>query len=157
MFEYGDMLWLKNESMGETLYMVINPPIECEHCGKKIYDWELSENGEYFCPECREKIVEFKPVKCHRCGENDLVSVIVAANNNFGCSFDGEVTPYNHMVNKISSFCKKEFIKDIEKGKIRYLSKEETIYRKRLLVWTGSNQYEPGKKMPEWVYELIPD
>lgn len=154
--EYGDMLWMRHEKYGETLYMVVNPPIVCEHCCKTIVDWELSEENTFFCPNCKEMIKEFSRKQCS-CGDKDIVSLIVATNNNFCYTPDEGVIPYNSMVNRIFAICQKSIIEDVENGKIRLLSKEETIYRKRLLTWTAQDEYEPGKPMPQWIIELFPD
>ena len=155
MFEYGDMLWMTNQSYGDTLYMVVRPPIVCEHCGFHIKDWEPNEENEVYCPECKEQIEKFDHLICN-CGEDDFISVVVASNNNFCGTSDGDTMPYNHMVNKVSSFCKKSLIEDIRKGRIRYLSPEEAVYRKRLLVWTNQAEYDPGKAMPQWIIDQFP-
>lgn len=155
-FEYGQMLWFSNEqSTGETLYMVINPPVVCETCKKPIYDWVLDEHESLECPSCGHKVEEFNPTPCS-CGGNDQISLVIAANNNFGCYHDGEVIPYNHMVNRVVTVCQKSLEKEIRQGKIRILSPEETVYRKRLLAWTAENTYEPGTPMPEWVKKQFP-
>ena len=153
---YGDMLWMQNTEYGETLYMVVNSPIICEHCGKRIIDWELNEERKFFCPKCKEEIVEFSKERCV-CGEIDQASLVVASNNNFCCNTDGETIPYNHMVNRIFPFCEKSIIDEVKQGKIRLLSKQEANQRKRLLVWTAQNTYEPGKPMPQWIIDQFPD
>ena len=155
MFEYGDMFWMSNSSLGETLYMIVHSPIVCEHCGCDIKDWEPNEENKVYCPECKNIIEKFNHLIC-RCGEDDLVSLVIASNNNFCCTSDGETISYNHMVNKVSSFCKKSIIEDMNKGRIRYLSKEEAVYRKRLLVWTDQPEYEPSKPIPQWIIDQFP-
>ena len=155
MFEYGSMLWMKNEHTGDTLYMVTHSPVVCEVCSTVVYDWELNEEGILECPHCGNQIKEFRPQLC-RYGKNDLVSVVVAANNNFGCTYDGEMLPYNHMVNRVITTCRKLLEKEVKSGAIRLLSPEESVYRKRMLVWTAQNTYEPGTEMPQWIKDQFP-
>ncbi len=152
----GKMLWMNNDQTGDTLYMVVNSPVLCETCGKAVYDWETDDAGALECPHCGHEIREFSPFRC-QCGENDRVSLVVAANNNFGCCHDGEMIPYNHMVNRVVTVCGKVLEGEIRAGKIRLLPVEETAYRKRLLLWTSQNTYEPGKAMPQWIRERFPD
>lgn len=151
--EYGNLLWMDTYDSGTLLYMVLKSPIECEHCGFTLLDWDKNENDEVICPECSRTILEFRKKKCS-CGEEDLVSLIVASNNNFHVSYDG-VTPYEHLINLVKPYCIKSILKEISQGKIRKLSHEEEIYRKRLLIWTGSDDYEPGKPIPQWIKEAI--
>lgn len=154
--KYGDMLWLRHNTYGDTVYMVVNSPIVCEHCNKTILDWELNEENKFFCPKCMEEINHFALKKCE-CGEYDIVSLIIACNNNFGYTSDGEMIPYNSMVNRIFSFCKKSIEKDIKSGALKLLSAQEAIQRKRLLVWTSQENYEPGTPMPQWIIDRFPD
>lgn len=156
MLDYGDMLWMYHPEFGETLYMVVNPPIVCEHCDFVIIDWELNEQGTFFCPACTEEVKKFQHRLCD-CGEDDMVSLVVAANNNFCCNTDGETIPYNHMVNRIFPFCRKSIIEDINKGTVRLLSKKQANQKKRLLVWTSQSSYEPGKPIPQWIIDQFPD
>lgn len=151
--KYGDMLWMDHEDMGTTLLMVINPPIICEYCKTFIKDWELDEDGVLICPICSNQIKEFNRPKCN-CGNHDMIATIVATNNNFHSSNDG-VTPYQHKLNWVTCGCERQTEEDIRKGKLRLLSHDESVYRRRLLVWTSLDEYDPSAPMPDWIKEKI--
>lgn len=152
-FKYGDMFWMGNHDFGTSLWMMINPPINCEHCGALLKDWELDEDGDLICPECSSQIKEFNRAKCS-CGEHDLISLIVASNNNFHASND-EVVPYCDKVNFVNSVCQKSLEEGIKQGKIRKLSDDEAINRRRSILWTSSDDYVPGAPFPQWVIDRI--
>lgn len=152
-FKYGDMLWMDNPDFGTTLWMVINPPIRCEHCCYLIKDWELDDEGILICPNCYNQIKKFVKPTCS-CGHEDLVALIVASNNNFHSSYD-EVVPYCHKLNFVSSVCGKKLENEIKQGKIRKLSDEEALNRRRSILWTSSDNYVPGAPIPQWVKDQI--
>lgn len=151
--KYGDMLQMYSHQMGHVLYMVVNPPIICEHCKNVIHGWEQVQ--EFKCPKCDQEIHEFQKQIC-KCGEYDLIELVVAADNNFGLQSDGEMFSYNRLVNRLYCHCLKDVEKEIESGKLKVLTDEEAVMKKRLIAWTSQDNYEPGKEMPKWIEEMFP-
>ena len=150
---YGDMLWMDHKEMGTTLLMVVNYPIICEYCKTFIKDWELDEEGILICPVCSNQIQEFKRPTC-TCGGADMIATVVATNNNFHASNDG-VVPYQHKLNWVTCCCEKQTEKEIQEGKLRLLSHDESVWRRRQLLWTSLDEYDPTVPMPEWIKEQI--
>ena len=151
---YGDILRVNHQTLGSALYMVVNPPIVCEHCGRRIEDWCEDENGKVFCPYCSLEVIEFKPFPCP-CGENDMVTLVVAANNNFHESNDG-VVGYNHMVNVHYTFCRKSIENDIAEGRIHKCTPQEACQCKRLILWTSQEDFDETKEIPQWIQDTFP-
>lgn len=154
--EYGDMYVTNVPEWSSTVLMVVNSEIDCEHCGRTIVDWSLGEDGRLLCPFCGEEIREFRRHPCG-CGEDDLVTLSVAANNNFGSDLNGGVTPYNEKLNRIVTDCAKALEKQVREGRIHKCSRSEAVDIKRRIVWTSSDEYEPGTDYPQWVKDMIPD
>lgn len=155
-FEYGDLLWLDIPVLGKALYMVVDPPRQCPECGERLVSWEEAEDGRAYCPACGAEVPpESRPV-CRNCGEADGVSLAIAANNAFGLGSDGEMTSYNHAVNRVVSFCGKSLAADIAAGRIRRVPPREAVERKRLIAWTTSNRYEPGEPIPDEIKRRFP-
>lgn len=145
---------MDTHSTGPLLYMVLRRPFECEHCHSLIRDWEQEEDGKVHCPECDNIVEEFTPVRCGACGEEDLLSLVVASNNNFHASYD-EIVPYEDRLNMVQSFCEKSIMNDISSGRIKKLSPQEARRAKEMIVWTHFDDYEPGKPVPEKIKEMF--
>ena len=124
MIEYGDMFVMHTHEWGETVLMAVNPAIDCEHCGKMIRDWELDENGQLFCPFCEKEIRLFRRHVCS-CGGRDMVTLSVAANNNFGSDLDGSVTPYNEKLNRLILECEKKIEQEVRQHLTGYPTSSE--------------------------------
>lgn len=155
--EYGDMLWMDHPLLGKTLYMVAEPPLECPHCGHRLVDWERDEAARaVLCPECGARVPEDSFPVCRRCGGRDQIALVIAANNAFGLGSDGEMTSYNHAVNRHLAFCRKSVEAEIKAGLLRLLPPREAVMRKRLIAWTTSDRYEEGKPIPKEIEEQFP-
>ena len=153
--KYGDILKMWNPQLGFTVYMVIEPPVECEHCGKVLYGWSIDETGELHCPACDGQIIKFQPAVCPYCGEHDLVTLVVASNNNFHVGEDG-IIPYNHMVNTTNTFCGKSVARDIQEQRLHLCTPVEACMCKRNILWTSQDDYDENKEMPQWIKDRFP-
>lgn len=141
---------------GRTLYMVVKPTLQCTVCGYHINNWKKDQNGDIYCPNCG-RITEQNYVKCS-CGQYDLMRLRVIQNNNWGMDNQGQVTQLNDKIGHGISQCKKSLQKQIQKGSLTLFSAKQTVDRKRLITWVSSDDYQPGKPIPDniiqyWKYE----
>lgn len=169
----GRLIWVDSGTWegGCILWMVVRGPYICGLCGGLNHEWfvDLDNNNLLTCGVCGLPVNEWEYAKCGVCGDDDWHGLRIVANNNFGISTDGlDLVTYNDKKGKHLVVCGKDFCPDRRRKKyfsnstskppvFRILSPEETIKRKRKLVWTGSDEYQPGKKMPDWVIEMFPD
>ena len=136
---------------GRVIYMVINPPIICEHCSSVVFEWKSSVDN-IICPDCGNVIEQRNYYPCPKCGELDYMTLRVVNNNNWHYdSVTGEVTEYNDKAGFTINTCCKELEKAIKKQEIKLFSEKESADIKRKILWTSSDDYEPGKPMPEWI------
>ena len=141
------------DKWGKVIYMVINPPIVCEHCCSVIYEWKSSDEG-VICPECENIIKHRDYYPCPKCGNIDYMSLRVVNNNNWQYdSVTGEVIEYNDKAGFVINICKKELEKEILTHKIILLSEKDSVNVKRKILWTSSNDYKPGQPIPDWIKE----
>lgn len=139
------------EKWGKVVYLVINPPIVCETCDSVIFEWKSSQ-GQVICPACQNIIKERFYAPCPHCGDNDWMSLRVVNNNNFHYdSYTGEVTEYNDKCGRTLNVCGKSLEKEIKQGKVKLLSEQQSKIVKRKILWTGSDDYDPEKPMPDWI------
>ena len=155
--EYGDVLYAENDAMGRVVYYVVRPPVRCEYCGFIIKDWDYEMGTkQLYCPECGRQVLAFERPRCKRCGGNDMITLVVAANNAF-CLEEGDgVIPYNHKVNVTYTVCEKETLEAIARGEMKKCDPVEACQRKRDIVWTSLESYRPEDPMPEWIKSRFP-
>ena len=141
--DMGESKW------GRVIYIVARPPIICPECNEIIHDWFYDENNYLICPYCETLIEKEIYAPCPYCNDNDLIRLRVVQNNNWGIDNDGKVYELNDKVYFGLTICKKSLEKDIISGKIKLLSAKETVDCKRMIDWTNSDDYEPGKEIPQ--------
>jgi len=148
--DMGDDRW------GKVLYMVVNPPIVCEHCDTVIYEWRSSQ-GDVVCPDCGQVVRTRFFYPCPRCHGDDYHTLRVVNNNNWHYdSTTGEVTEYNDKVGKVIHVCGKSIMDDLKHQRMYLLTAKETQDVKRKLAWTGCDDYDSTKPMPQWVIDKFP-
>jgi hypothetical protein len=144
------------DKWGKVIYMVINPPIICEHCNSVVFEWKSSEDY-IICPDCENVIEKREYYPCPKCGKQDYMTLRVVNNNNWHYdSVTGEVTEYNDKSGFVINVCKKELEKEISQQKIKLLSSKESVDIKRKILWTSQDDYESGKPIPDWIKEKFP-
>lgn len=136
---------------GRTLYLVIKPTLECTNCGYHINNWKKEQDGFIYCPNCNS-VTEQNYVRC-KCGQYDLIRLRVIQNNNWGVDNEGVVTELNDKIGHGISQCKKELQKQIKQGGLKLLSAKQSVDKKRLIAWTSSDDYQPGKPIPDEIIE----
>lgn len=146
----GDDRW------GRVLYMVVNPPIVCEHCDTVVFEWRSSA-GDVICPECGNVIRDRYFCPCPVCGGDDYHTLRVVNNNNWHYdSVSGEVTPYNDRKGTVMNRCGKSIMDDIKSQRVFLLSGRESQAVKRKILWTGIDDYDPSRPMPQWIIDRFP-
>ena len=156
--QIGRLLYVDmgQDKWGRVIYMVINPPIVCEHCNSVVFEWKSSAE-QTICPDCGNVIEQRNYYPCPKCGELDYMTLRVVNNTNWHYdSTTGEVTEYNDKAGFTINTCRKELEKAINKHEIRLFSEKESAAVKRKILWTSLDEYEPGKPMPEWIKEKFP-
>lgn len=149
--DMGDDRW------GRVVYMVANPPIECRRCGIVIFDWRHDAGGGTICPSCGVRITDFDHYPCPRCGGDDYHTLRVVVNNNWHYdSESGIVVEYNDKNGRLLNVCGKSLLDDIKYGRVCLLTPAESQEMKRRIVWTGSDDYDPEKPMPQEIIDNFP-
>ena len=148
--DMGDGKW------GKVLYLVVQPPIVCEHCDTVVFEWRSSA-GDVVCPDCGNVILDRFYYPCPVCGDDDYHTLRVVNNNNWHYdSTSGEVTDYNDKKGFVMNICGKRLFSDIRNGRLRLLSARESQDAKRKIAWTGSDDYVAGKPIPQEIVEQFP-
>lgn len=144
------------QKWGMVLYLVINPPIICQNCNEVVFEWR-SNWEKVFCPCCDNEIKHRDYLPCPVCGEMDYHSLRVVHNNNFHYdSVSGQVTQYCDKRGKVINMCGKSIMKQIKNQSIILLTAKESQDVKRKIVWTGSDDYDPIKPMPQQIINQFP-
>ena len=147
----GDDKW------GHVVYMVANPPIVCNRCGTVVFDWRHEEGGGTICPMCSGRITQFDFYKCPRCGGDDYHTLRVVVNNNWHYdSISGIVTEYNDKGGRLVNICGKSLLDDIKYARVLLLTPSESQEMKRRIVWTGCDDYDPVRPMPQSIIDSFP-
>lgn len=145
--DMGDDKW------GRVLYMVVNPPIVCETCGSVVFEWR-STAGDVICPDCGNVIRTREYCPCPVCGGDDYHTLRVVHNNNWHYdSVSGEVTEYCDKRGVVMNRCGKSLMDDFKHQRIYLLTARESQDIKRKITWTGSDDYDPLKPMPQWIID----
>ena len=148
--DMGDNRW------GRVLYMVVQPPIVCEHCDTVVFEWRSSA-GDVICPECGNVIMERFYYPCPRCGGNDYHTLRIVNNNNWHYdSTSGEVNEYNDQKGRVMNICGKLLMEDIKQQRMCLMTARESQDIKRKITWTGSDDYVAGKPMPQSIIDMFP-
>jgi len=168
----GRLIWVERGDFfgGQCLWMVTRGPYICELCGGLNMSWFTNiDTGLLTCGVCGLGVSSWHYAMCPVCGEDDWHGLRLVSNNDFGMSIGGDdVRVYNDLVGKKQSVCGNEFdrvnirrnsLRDSvsRKPEFKVFSAEETLKRKRLLVWSSSDDYRSDVAMPSWVYDLYPD
>jgi hypothetical protein len=141
---------------GQVLYMVVNPPIVCEHCNAVIFEWRSSQ-GDVICPDCGQIVRARFYYPCPRCHGNDYHTLRVVNNNNwYYDSVSGLVNEYNDKAGRVLNICGKSLMDDLKHQRMYLLTANETQDVKRKLAWTGCDDYDSTKPMPQWVIDKFP-
>ena len=136
--------------------MVVNPPIVCEHCDSVVFEWR-SSCGDVVCPECGEVIHDRFYYPCPHCHGDDYHTLRVVNNNNWHYdSTSGEVTEYNDMKGTVMNVCGKSLLDDIKCNRVVLSTARESQDIKRKIAWTASDDYEPGKPIPQSIIDRFP-
>ena len=145
-----------DEKWGRVLYLVVNPPIVCETCCSVVFEWRESA-GDVICPDCGSVIRSREHPPCPVCGEDDYHTLRVVHNNNWHYdSVSGEVTEYNDKRGVSMSRCGKSIMDDIRPQRVVLLTARESQDMKRRITWVGSDDYAPGRPMPQWIIDKFP-
>ena len=148
--DMGDDRW------GRVLYMVVNPPIVCEHCDTVVFEWRANQ-GDVICPECGDVIRTRFYYPCPYCGGNDYHTLRVVNNNNWHYdSTSGEVTEYNDKAGKVINICGKSLMDDLKHQRMFLLTARESQDIKRKLAWTGCDDYDSSKPIPYSIISQFP-
>ena len=151
----GDILYGSLPNHGRAMLAVCSPPLLCPTCGKTVEADETGDDNR--CPHCGNPMDGAARRPC-RCGDNDLVSIVVCANDNFGqLRGTNEVIPYNSKVNLVYHICAKDVDDAIRTGAVRLCSRQEAAYRLRMLYWTMDREYEPGREVPQRIKDQFPE
>lgn len=141
---------------GRVLYMVVNPPIVCEHCDTVVFEWRSSV-GDVVCPECGNVIRDRFYYPCPHCHENDYHTLRVVNNNNWHYdSTSGEVNDYNDQQGRTMNVCGKSLMDDLKRNRMFLLTAKESQDVKRKIAWTASDDYDPTKPMPQSIIDAFP-
>lgn len=145
-----------SDKWGRVLYMVVNPPIVCEHCGTVVFEWRSSE-GDVVCPDCGRVIRDRFHYPCPRCHGDDYHTLRVVNNNNW--HFDstrGEVNEYNDKEGAVMNVCGKSLMEDFKSQRMFLLTARESQDIKRKLTWAMSDDYDSRKLMPQSIVDRFP-
>ena len=146
----GDGCW------GRVVYMVVNPPIVCEHCNTVVFEWRSSV-GDVICPDCGNVIHDRFYYPCPTCGGDDYHTLRIVNNNNWHYdSTSGEVTEYNDKKGRVMNICGRLLMDDIRNQRLRLMTAKESQDIKRKIAWTGSDDYEAGKPIPDSIINQFP-
>ena len=146
-----------SDRWGMVVYMVVNQPIVCGTCEYVVFDWRESD-GDVVCPYCGHLITDRYHYPCPKCGEDDYHTLRIVTNNNWHYdSYTGQITEYNDKRGKVMSYCGKALMRDIMSGRMTLLGPEESQDVKRRIIWTGSDDYDPSKPMPQSIIDQFPD
>ncbi len=155
-----------SERWGRVVYMVVNPPIVCEHCDTVIFEWRETsldkDTGLYvpcdvICPDCGNIVEERFYAPCPRCQGHDYHTLRVVNNNNwFYDSVSGLVNEYNDKKGKVINICGKMLMDDLKHQRMTLLTPQESQNVKRKLAWTGCDDYDPTKPMPQTIIDKFP-
>lgn len=146
-----------SDRWGMVVYMVVNPPIVCETCDSVIFDWRAID-GQVICPACNHLILDRLQYPCPKCGGYDYHTLRIVTNNNWHYdSTTGQVTEYNDQRDRIISICGKSLMDDIGHGRMTLLGPKDSQDVKRRIIWTGSDDYDPTKPMPQSIIDQFPD
>lgn len=144
------------DKWGRVLYMVVNPPIVCEHCDTVVFEWR-SSLGDVICPDCGNVIRTRFYYPCPHCHGNDYHTLRVVNNDNWHYdSTRGEVNEYNDKKGVVLNICGKLLMDDFKHQRMFLLTARESQDVKRKIAWTGSDDYEPGKPMPRDIIDRFP-
>lgn len=144
------------DKWGTVLYMVVQPPIVCEHCDTVVFEWRESE-GDVVCPECGKVIRDRFYYPCPYCHGDDYHTLRVVNNQNWHYdSTRGEVTDYNDKKGAVLNVCGRSIERDIAAHRMRLMSGDESQDIKRKILWTGSDDYDSSKPMPQWIVDRFP-
>ena len=145
-----------SDMWGRVVYMVVNPPIVCETCDSVVFDWRVID-GQVVCPGCNHVILDRFLYPCPKCGENDYHTLRIVSNNNWHYdSTTGQITEYNDQRGRTINVCGKSLLADINAGRMRLLSPRESQDVKKRIIWTGSDDYDPVKPMPQSIIDQFP-
>ena len=145
-----------SDKWGSVVYMVVNPPIICEHCDSVVYEWRSSV-GDVVCPDCGNIIRHRDYLPCPICGDMDYHCLRVVCNNNWHYdSTNDEVIDYNDKAGRIIYVCGRQLLYEIKKQLLVLLTPNESALVKRKLVWTSSDDYDPAKPMPQAIIDKFP-
>jgi len=148
--DMGDNKW------GRVLYLVVNPPIVCEHCDTVVFEWRSSA-GDVVCPDCGQVIGTRFYYPCPVCGEDDYHTLRVVNNNNWHYdSTSGEVNEYNDQQGRVMNVCGKALMDDLKNHGLRLMTARESQDIKRKITWTASDDYVPGKPIPQAIIDMFP-
>lgn len=144
------------DKWGVVLYMVVNPPIVCEHCNTVVFEWRSSA-GDVICPDCGKVIRTRFYYPCPVCHGNDYHTLRVVNNNNWHYdSTMGEVIEYNDRKGTVMNICGKSLMEDFKYQRMFLLTAKESQDVKRKIMWTGSDDYDSRKPMPQSIIDMFP-
>ena len=154
------------DKWGRVLYMVVRPPIVCEHCDAVIFEWRETcfdeDAGLYVpcdvvCPDCGNVVKDRFYYPCPRCHGNDYHTLRVVNNNNwYYDSTSGYVNEYNDKKGKTISVCGRSLMDDIKHQRMHLLTARESQDVKRKVAWTGCDDYDPTKPIPQSIIDQFP-